>query len=239
MSVTAEDNQYRPDRKPAHPAIDEALIEKLVRHFYTRIQHDEVLGPIFTDTIAGDWEPHLQKMMAFWSSVTLMTGRYKGQPMQKHFALKQLKPEHFGQWLKLFQECADEVCEPEVSKVFESRAHNIARSLQLGLFGVPELSVKPSTTGGAMKTLPNDVLPYSRSPTFTETTVPASLQKDHKTKSDVWGVINILDGQLRYTVTSKGVDEVLEQEKSGIIEPDTFHQIQVLGPVSFYVEFYR
>lgn len=148
MSVTEEGNQYRPNRKPAHPAIDEALIEKLVRHFYTRIQHDDVLGPIFADTITGDWEPHLQKMMAFWSSVTLMTGRYKGQPMQKHFALKQLKPEHFGLWLKLFQECATEICDPDVAEVFASRAHNIARSLKLGLFGVPELAVNASAPGG-------------------------------------------------------------------------------------------
>lgn len=90
-----------------------------------------------------------------------------------------------------------------------------------------------------MKELPNNVLPYSKSPTFTETTVPASLQKDHKTKSGVWGVINVLEGKLGYTVTSKGVDEVLKQGKTGIIEPDILHQVQVLGPVSFYVEFYR
>jgi len=151
MSVTDEGNLYRPNRKPAHPAIDEALIEKLVRHFYTRIQHDDVLGPIFADTIGSDWEPHLQKMMAFWSSVMLMTGRYKGQPMQTHFALKQLQPEHFGIWLKLFQQCATEICEPEVSEIFANRAHNIARSLQLGLFGLPELGVNSSIAGGLQK----------------------------------------------------------------------------------------
>ena len=31
--------------------------------------------------------PHLTKMYAFWSSVMLPTGRYKGNPVVKHFAL--------------------------------------------------------------------------------------------------------------------------------------------------------
>ena len=46
--------------------IDEAMIERLVRGFYARIREDELLGPIFAARIA-DWEPHLQRMFAFWS----------------------------------------------------------------------------------------------------------------------------------------------------------------------------
>ena len=30
---------------------------------------------------------HLQRMCAFWPSVTLMTGRYHGQPVKKHLPL--------------------------------------------------------------------------------------------------------------------------------------------------------
>ena len=52
----------------AQTGIDEALIEQLIRSFYARIRDDAVLGPIFAEKIE-DWEPHLQKMFAFWSSV--------------------------------------------------------------------------------------------------------------------------------------------------------------------------
>ena len=66
--------------------IDEAMIERLVRGFYARVRADAVLGPIFEARIK-DWEPHLARMCAFWSSVALMTGRYHGTPMVKHLPL--------------------------------------------------------------------------------------------------------------------------------------------------------
>jgi hypothetical protein len=50
----------------ADTAIDEAMIERLVRGFYERVRDDNVLGPIFAAKIE-DWEPHLWKMCAFWS----------------------------------------------------------------------------------------------------------------------------------------------------------------------------
>ena len=71
--------------------IDEAMIERLVRSFYVRVREDAILGPIFAAKIE-DWEPHLQKMFAFWSSVALMSGRYHGQPMARHLPLPIERP---------------------------------------------------------------------------------------------------------------------------------------------------
>ncbi|MFP6773415.1 MAG: group III truncated hemoglobin [Alphaproteobacteria bacterium] len=81
----------RPLRQPVHPDISEQMIERLVRHFYGRVRADAVLAPLF-GRVVGDWEPHLQTMMAFWSSVMMMSGRYKGQPVPKHKALSQVAP---------------------------------------------------------------------------------------------------------------------------------------------------
>src|SRR5258708_7164285 len=77
----------------AETGIDEIMIDQLVRRFYAKIQSDEVLGPIFAARIT-DWEPHLQRMTAFWSSVALMSGRYHGQPMQVHLGLP-VDADHF------------------------------------------------------------------------------------------------------------------------------------------------
>jgi len=133
----------------AVPGVDEHLIERLVRHFYDRIRADAELGPIFADVITGDWEPHLQVMMAFWSSVMLKSGRFQGQPMQKHQALKAARPEHFTRWLALFAESAAAVCEPAVAEVFASRARDIADSLQRGMFAgrEPGEGADASTSG--------------------------------------------------------------------------------------------
>ena len=66
--------------------ITEAMIERLVHAFYTKVRADEVLGPVF-DARIRDWEPHLSRMCAFWSSVALMTGRYFFARSESNFAL--------------------------------------------------------------------------------------------------------------------------------------------------------
>jgi len=60
--------------------ISEENICQLVDAFYTKVRADEALAPIF-DRAIQDWGPHLNKMYAFWSSVMLTTGRYKGNPL--------------------------------------------------------------------------------------------------------------------------------------------------------------
>lgn len=90
-----------------------------------------------------------------------------------------------------------------------------------------------------MKSLPDHVRAYSRSPTFDETTVPAGLRKDHQTKPGVWGVINVVSGSLRYVIAATGDEFSLTPDSPGVVEPEALHNVAPLGPVSFYVEFYR
>lgn len=127
-----------PRRKPLHPAIDETVIERVVRTFYTKVRQDPMLAPIFAKAIPGDWEPHLQTMMSFWSSVMLMSGRYKGQPVVKHQALSNVQSAHFDRWLTLFNQTVHDVCPPDVAALFNNRAENIAGSLKRAMFGTPE-----------------------------------------------------------------------------------------------------
>lgn len=114
----------------------EEEIRALVLGFYAKVRHDPELGPIFDRAIA-DWDPHLEKMCAFWSSVMRMSGRYHGNPMAAHLRLKQVRPEHFQRWLGLFRETARELCPPGMARAFESKAETIARSLELGMFFRP------------------------------------------------------------------------------------------------------
>lgn len=115
----------------AETGIDEAMIERLVRSFYAEVRADPTLGPIF-DARISDWEPHLQRMCAFWSSVTLMTGRYHGQPMRMHKNLP-VDAGHFDRWLELFEQTALRVCPPAAADCFVTRARRIAESLELGI----------------------------------------------------------------------------------------------------------
>ncbi len=113
--------------------ITEAMIERLVRGFYAKVRSDPVLAPIF-DARIRDWESHLARMCAFWSSVALMSGRYHGTPMVKHMPLP-VDAGHFDRWLELFEAAAGEICPPLAAAHFVERAQRIAASLELGIAG--------------------------------------------------------------------------------------------------------
>src|SRR6185312_5470678 len=111
-----------PRRRPVHPTIDEEMVKQLVHGFYTHVRADAEIGPIFNRVIGIHWDIHLAKMCDFWSSVMLMTGRYKGNPMIAHMRLKTVRPEHFERWLALFTQTAGEVCPPTAAEAFVGRA---------------------------------------------------------------------------------------------------------------------
>jgi hemoglobin len=112
--------------------VTESMIRDLVHAFYAKVRVDPMLGPIFNAKI-HDWDEHLAKLCKFWSSVTLLTGAYKGRPMPVHAALPDIDARHFTHWLELFAETAAEVCPPEAAALFIDRSQRIAESLQHGI----------------------------------------------------------------------------------------------------------
>jgi hemoglobin len=115
----------------AETGITETMIDTLVERFYGRVRKDPLLGPVFEERIT-DWAPHLATMKRFWSSVTLMSGTYHGQPMQKHFPLP-IDRHHFDCWLALFKATTLEVCSLPAARHFMERADRIAESLEMGI----------------------------------------------------------------------------------------------------------
>lgn len=136
-TMRIEARATNPARAPLHPDISEALITTLVHRFYAKVRAHERLGPIFESVIGDEWGPHLQTMVNFWSSVTRMTGRYKGKPMVAHMRLKEVRPEDFELWLALFRETARETLDDQVATIFIDRAQRIAESLKLAMFFNP------------------------------------------------------------------------------------------------------
>ena len=123
----------RPRIGPGEPAgVTEDMISEVVDTFYARVRQDEVLGPIF-NRIVDDWPEHLAKLKDFWSSVLLMTGRFKGRPMAVHVGIPDIERSHFERWLSLFGETVTELCPPAAAAVFREKAAMIAESLQLGI----------------------------------------------------------------------------------------------------------
>jgi len=115
-------------------AIDEPGLAQLVDAFYARIRADGELGPIFNGAI-NDWPEHLDKLTAFWSSIMLTSGRYKGQPVPAHMQHRErITPALFERWLALWASTTDELMAPADAKALQAKAARIAQSLQLALF---------------------------------------------------------------------------------------------------------
>jgi len=135
-------------RGPGAPVrVNEAMIRELVHAFYVKVRADPSLGPIFNRVIADGWPEHLAKLCDFWSSVMLMTGRFKGAPMRAHAVVPDIEPIHFKRWLQLFDETAREVCPPEAAALFSEKAAMVGRSLQMGI-AVSRGELPPLSAGG-------------------------------------------------------------------------------------------
>lgn len=112
----------------------EQQLQTLVDHFYGKVREDAELGPVFNHAIT-DWPHHLGKMVDFWSSVMLTSGRYKGNPMMMHLKhVARIRPAMFVRWLELWRETAREVLDEAGAAAVTAKAERIAESLQLGMF---------------------------------------------------------------------------------------------------------
>ncbi len=139
-------------------AMDEEGLKLLVAAFYARVRVDAQLGPIFNDAI-DDWPEHLEKLAAFWSSVMLTSGRYKGQPVPAHMRHRaRITPELFDRWLALWARTTDELMAPESAAILQAKAARIAQSLQLALFFRLDDQPVPRPTAAA-DLAPGSVLP--------------------------------------------------------------------------------
>ena len=80
--------------------------------------------------------------------------------------------------------------------------------------------------------------PYKCTPVFDENTLPVGMRKEHRTKPGVWGIIRVLDGQLRYRVLDPVSETILDSQNPGLVLPDQPHSIETLGPMRMQVEIY-
>ena len=89
-----------------------------------------------------------------------------------------------------------------------------------------------------MKTLPPDVTAYKRTPLFTQDSVPQGLLHNHSTKEGVWGLIQVMEGRLEYTIGAEE-EHILTPGQPGVVEPQVVHHVKPLAEVAFFVEFYK
>jgi hemoglobin len=108
-------------------SIDEIVV--LVDSFYSKVQKDDLLGPVFDKVIQDNWPKHLEKMYRFWETVLLNKHTYHGSPFAPHAKLP-IGADHFERWLELFLATVDENFTGEKAKEAKWRAEKMAEMFQ-------------------------------------------------------------------------------------------------------------
>lgn len=117
--------------------VDEDSLARLVDRFYAAVRSDALIGPVFNDAI-DDWPYHLDKLTAFWSSLMLTTGRYKGTPMAAHFKHRaRITPAMFDRWLVLWRAATEAEMPPAAARSMQAKAERIAENFKLALARLP------------------------------------------------------------------------------------------------------
>ncbi len=81
---------------------------------------------------------------------------------------------------------------------------------------------------------------YSETAVFNESSVPEKLQSRHQTKAGVWGKLIVLSGGLTFIDDREPeVRHPIDPSTHAVIEPEMPHHVDITGPVSFQIEFYR
>src|SRR5579859_3565877 len=120
---------------PQLETVTESAIALLIDRFYAAVRRDAMLGPVFEAAIEeAEWPDHLATMRRFWSSVMLTSGRYSGNPVAVHRAVRGLERPMFERWLALFEATVNDLFAAEPAAEFITKANRIATSLQLALF---------------------------------------------------------------------------------------------------------
>ncbi|MBX9448504.1 MAG: group III truncated hemoglobin [Taibaiella sp.] len=109
-----------------------ADIQLLVDTFYGKVQHDELIGPVFNERIRDQWPVHLQKMYSFWQTVLLDEHTYFGAPFAPH-ATMPIEAEHFERWLSLFTDTLDALFRGAKTDEAKWRAEKMAKMFQTKL----------------------------------------------------------------------------------------------------------
>ena len=106
---------------------DKSDIEVFVNRFYSKVNDDGLLAPVFASKIPAEaWPAHLQRMYAFWNAILFSETGFNGNPMQKHMSLP-IEEKHFSKWLYLFNQTIDELFVGPKATEAKTRAASIAQ----------------------------------------------------------------------------------------------------------------
>lgn len=124
--------------------------ERLVRAFYARALTDPMIGWLFTDVAGIDLEEHVPRITAFWETMLLGAGTYRGGAFGVHAHVHEqarLRAGHFERWLGLWRATVDGLFAGPRADLAKAHAERVARAFLGRLQTWPSAS-DPAPGGG-------------------------------------------------------------------------------------------
>ena len=81
--------------------------------------------------------------------------------------------------------------------------------------------------------------PYKITPVFDEESLPQAIRHAHSTKEGVWGLLRVLEGQVRLVFADPPRTVEVTADRPAPIPPQDVHHVEFDGPMRMQVEFYR
>ncbi len=81
--------------------------------------------------------------------------------------------------------------------------------------------------------------PYKTTPVFDQDSLPQAIRSAHNTKAGVWGLLRVLEGEVRLVFQDPAREVEVTAGTSCEIPPQAWHHVEVTGPMRMQVEFYR
>ena len=123
--------------KTRHSALNRDSITELVTRFYDDVRFDRILGPLFEAALGGRWTSHLQRIVEFWSTVTLGSRSFTGNVFARHIAVPGVTPPHFEHWMRLWIVQTEALFDRATARQLQEVVGGIAHNLYRGYFGHP------------------------------------------------------------------------------------------------------
>ncbi|MGE3692959.1 MAG: DUF1971 domain-containing protein [Novosphingobium sp.] len=81
--------------------------------------------------------------------------------------------------------------------------------------------------------------PYKTTAIWDQDSLPNAIRNAHNTKAGVWGLLRVLEGEVRLVFHDPARTVTVTPDAPGEIAPQAWHHVEVTGPMRMQVEFFR
>lgn len=81
--------------------------------------------------------------------------------------------------------------------------------------------------------------PYKTTAVWDQDSLPQAIRGAHNTKAGTWGLLRVLEGDVRLVFHEPARELVVTPDAPGEIPPQAWHHVEVTGPMRMQVEFYH